>query len=62
MTPDGRLPQATFDRPVNTIAEELGLRISVHRLDNPNGVRETAEVIADLIVRRFEIQGRPRST
>jgi hypothetical protein len=60
MTPNGMVPQATFDRLVNTIAEELQVQIDVHRLEDPNGVRETAELIADMVIRRFEISARSR--
>ncbi len=60
LTADGRLAQVTFDRLVQTIAEELGVQVQIRRLENPDGVEATARLIADMIARRFEVKDRPR--
>ncbi|HEY2790402.1 MAG TPA: hypothetical protein VGI72_13195 [Gaiellales bacterium] len=50
----------TFEAPAALIQEELSVQIAMQRqIDTPEGCRVIAELIADVVVDRFEVRQRP---
>jgi hypothetical protein len=48
----------TWDELRDVILEELTAQIAIGRLENPDGKRATANLITDMIWRRFEVRER----
>jgi hypothetical protein len=57
LTPDER---HAWDLLVGLIHEELTAQIAIGRLANPDGERQVASLIADMVWRVFELQPKPR--
>jgi hypothetical protein len=57
LTPDER---HAWNLLVDLIHDELVAQIAIGRLDNPDGKRQTASLIADMVWRAFELRPKPR--
>jgi hypothetical protein len=57
LSPDER---RLWDELAEVIREELNVQVAIGRLDNPNGVSDTAALIADVVWRVFDLRLRPR--